>query len=174
MKTDFDYIVIGSGFGGSVSACRLSEKGYKVAVIEQGKRKQAKDFAKSNWNVSKYLWAPLLKCFGPQRLFFFKEVLILGGVGVGGGSLVYANTHMTPDDKFFSNPAWAHIKDWKKTLSPFYDLAKFMLGTTTNSKLYVEDDFLKSVARDMNQIDSFKPTQVGVDRKSTRLNSSHT
>ena len=162
MKTDFDYIVIGSGFGGSVSACRLSEKGYKVAVIEQGKRKQAKDFAKSNWNVSKYLWAPLLKCFGPQRLFFFKEVLILGGVGVGGGSLVYANTHMTPDDKFFSNPAWAHIKDWKKTLSPFYELAKFMLGTTTNSKLYVEDDFLKSVARDMNQINSFKSTQVGV------------
>ena len=162
MKTDFDYIVIGSGFGGSVSACRLSEKGYKVAVIEQGKRKQAKDFAKSNWNISKYLWAPLLKCFGPQRLFFFKEVLILGGVGVGGGSLVYANTHMTPDDKFFRNPVWAHLKDWKKTLSPFYELAKFMLGTTTNSKLYVEDDFLKSVARDMNQINSFKSTQVGV------------
>lgn len=159
---DYDYIVIGSGFGGSVSACRLSEKGYHVAVIEQGKHKRAKDFAASNWNIRKYLWAPLIKCFGPQRLFFFKDVLILGGVGVGGGSLVYANTHMTPDDKFFRNPAWAHIKDWKSVLMPFYGLAKFMLGTTKNPKLYIEDDILRQVASDMNQENSFDSTNVGV------------
>lgn len=161
-KTDFDYIVIGSGFGGSVSACRLSEKGYSVAVLEQGKRKAAKDFTKSNWNIAKYLWLPILKCFGPQKLFFFKDVLILGGVGVGGGSLVYANTHMTPEDPFFKNVAWAHLKDWKTELSPFYNLAKFMLGTTRNKKLYAEDDILKQIAKDMGQVESFHATDVGV------------
>lgn len=162
MSGSFDYIVIGSGFGGSVSACRLAEKGYKVAVLEQGKRKAAKDFAKTNWDVRNYLWAPLLKCFGPQKLFFFKDVLILGGVGVGGGSLVYANTHMTPDDKFFQNPAWAHFKDWKSELSPFYGLAKYMLGTTKNKVLDKEDEILKSVAQDMGQASSYEATDVGV------------
>lgn len=157
-----DYIVIGSGFGGSVSACRLAEKGYSVRVIEQGKRKRADDFPKSNWNVRKYLWAPLIKCFGVQKMFFFKDVLVLGGVGVGGGSLVYANTHMTPDKEFFKNPAWSHIKDWEKELTPFYRLARFMLGTTRYQKSYAEDEFLRQVAKDMGQEDSYRQTDVGV------------
>ena len=98
MATDktFDYIVIGSGFGGSVSAMRLAEKGYSVLVIEKGKRWKTSDFPTTNWNVKKYLWVPLLKCFGFQKLTFFKEVFVISGVGVGGGSLVYANTHMMP------------------------------------------------------------------------------
>src|SRR5262245_9882413 len=116
----YDYIVIGSGFGGSVSSMRLSEKGYSVLVLEKGKRYAAKDFPKTNWNIRKYLWIPMLKCFGIQKLTFFKEVFVISGVGVGGGSLVYANTHMIPDDAFFSNPSWARFKDWKKVLTPYY------------------------------------------------------
>lgn len=151
MSQKFDYIVIGSGFGGSVSAMRLAEKGYSVLVIEKGKRWQANDFPKTNWNVRKYLWLPLLKCFGFQKLTFFKEVFILSGVGVGGGSLVYANTHMMPKESFYTNPIWSHIKDWKTVLAPYYEKAKFMLGSEKYSKEYEEDRILKSVAEDMGR-----------------------
>lgn len=149
MNQKFDYIVIGSGFGGSVSAMRLAEKGYSVLVIEKGKRWKDNDFPKSNWNIRKYLWIPLLKCFGFQKLTFFKEVFILSGVGVGGGSLVYANTHMLPRDSFYTNPIWAHFKDWKQTLAPYFEKAKFMLGSEKYSREYEEDRILKSVADDM-------------------------
>lgn len=158
----YDYIVIGSGFGGSVSACRLSEKGYSVLVLEQGKRKHKNDYAKSNWNAFKYLWAPLFKCFGIQKLNFFKDVLVLSGVGVGGGSLVYANTHMVPDDHFFKNKAWAHLGEWKSTLMPFYALAKHMLGTVENPIISREDEYLKEVATDLGAGDSWKTTDVGI------------
>ncbi len=158
----FDYIIIGSGFGGSVSAMRLSEKGYSVLVIEKGKRYTAKDFPKTNWNIRKYLWIPLLKCFGIQKLTFFKEVFVISGVGVGGGSLVYANTHMIPPDAFFENPAWSHLKDWKKTLLPYYDRAKFMLGTIKYPKHHEEDEVLKEIARDMGKEDSYGNVNVGV------------
>lgn len=158
----FDYIVIGSGFGGSVSAMRLSEKGYKVAVVEMGKRWKADDFPKSNWNIRKFLWLPLLKCFGIQKLDFFRDVFILSGAGVGGGSLVYANTHMVPPDAFFQNNAWSHIKNWKDELMPFYDLAKFMLGTVTNRNFHREDKILQDIAREMNKENSFAGVNVGV------------
>src|ERR1700722_2903513 len=102
-KTEYDYIVIGYGSGGSVSAMRLSEKGYSVLVIEKGKRWNASDFPKTNWSLHKYLWIPLFKFFGFQKLTFFKEVFVLSGVGVGGGSLVYANTHMMPKESFYTN-----------------------------------------------------------------------
>lgn len=161
-QTIYDHIIIGSGFGGSVSAMRLSEKGYKVAVLEKGKRYRQNDFPKTNWNVRKYLWVPLLKCFGFMKLTFFKEVFILSGVGVGGGSLVYANTHFVPPDAFFKNKAWAHIRDWKTTLMPFYQKAKFMLGTTKYPHLYLEDEVLKEVAQDMGRSDSFDTVEVGV------------
>ena len=103
MKT-YDYVIIGSGFGGSVSALRLTEKGYDVAVLEKGKRFTDKDFPKTNRNPRTYLWMPKLKFFGPQNMAFFRESFVLGGVGVGGGSLIYANTHMIPQDEFFNNP----------------------------------------------------------------------
>ncbi|MCO5280280.1 MAG: NAD(P)-binding protein [Chitinophagales bacterium] len=133
-QQEFDYIVIGSGFGGSVSAMRLAEKGYSVLVIEKGKRWKATDFPETDWNLPKYLWLPLLHWFGFQKLTFFKEVFVLSGVGVGGGSLVYANTHMMPKENFYTNPIWGHFKDWKTVLQPYFKKAKFMLGTTQYNK----------------------------------------
>lgn len=147
----FDYIVVGSGFGGSVSAMRLSEKGYKVLVIEKGKRWRNEDYPTSNWNIAKYLWIPLVKCFGIQKLTFFKQVFIISGVGVGGGSLVYANTHMMPKESFYTNKIWAGIKDWKKELFPYYERAKFMLGSSKYNKEYEEDRVLKEVAQEMGR-----------------------
>ena len=158
----YDYIIIGSGFGGSVSAMRLSEKGYSVLVIEKGKRYEAEDFPKTNWRIAKHLWAPLFKCFGILKLTFFKKVFVLSGVGVGGGSLVYANTHMVPADVFFTNPSWGRFKDWKKALMPYYDRAKFMLGTVKYEKNYPEDDVLLEIARDMGKEGSYDKVNVGV------------
>jgi cholesterol oxidase len=151
MSGAFDYIVVGSGFGGSVSAMRLAEKGYSVLVIEKGKRWAAEDFPTTNWNLRKYLWMPLLRCFGFQKLTFFREVFVISGVGVGGGSLVYANTHMMPKDSFYTNPVWSHFKDWKSVLSPYYERARFMLGSEKFTKEYPEDQLLKSVAEDMGR-----------------------
>jgi cholesterol oxidase len=163
MKETYDYIVIGSGFGGSVSAMRLAEKGYSVLVIEKGKRWQAKDFPKTNWNLRKYLWLPALRWFGIQKLTFFREVFVISGVGVGGGSLVYANTHMMPKPPFYTHPIWSHFKDWKSSLEPYFKTAKFMLGTTTYEKESTEDRLLREVAADMGKADSFKPVDgVGV------------
>jgi len=149
--TSFDFIIVGSGFGGSVSALRLSEKGYRVLVIEKGKRWSPADFPKSNWNFRQYLWIPLLRCFGFQRLSFFREVFILSGVGVGGGSLVYANTHMMPKEKFYTHPIWVHFKDWHTVLAPFFEKAKAMLGSTRYEKEGPEDRVLKAVAADMGR-----------------------
>src|SRR5262252_9658896 len=103
---DYDFVVIGSGFGGSVTAMRLAQKGYRVAVVEAGKCWHAKDFPKSNWNAFKYLWAPRVRCFGIQNITLLKGVMVLHGAGVGGGSLVYANTLMRPDDAVFEDATW--------------------------------------------------------------------
>lgn len=163
MPEQVDYIVVGSGFGGSVSAMRLAEKGYSVLVIEKGKRWKSTDFPKSNWNTRKYLWMPLLRCFGFQKLTFFREVFVISGVGVGGGSLVYANTHMMPRDTFYQNPIWAHFKDWKSVLAPYFERARFMLGSEKYSKEYEEDRILKSVADDMGRGSSYgRVDYVGV------------
>ena len=165
----YDHIVIGSGFGGSVSSMRLSEKGYDVLVLEMGKRWEANDFPKSNWNIRKFLWAPALKAFGIQRINFLNRIMVLGGAGVGGGSLVYANTHMFPPDEFFNNPAWSHLRNWKETLTPFYEKARFMLGSTKYEKEGPEDLVLKEIAADMGQSETYKTVDhVGVylgDRK---------
>jgi len=162
MDKIYDYVIVGSGFGGSVSAMRLSEKGYEVAVLEKGKKYETKDFPKTNWEIKKYLWMPLLRCFGFQKLTFFREAFIISGVGVGGGSLVYANTLMQPSDKFYNNKIWAHLKDWKKTLDPFYDKARFMLGVVRSPKFYDADYALKEVAADMGRESSFEGVNVGV------------
>lgn len=162
-ENTYDYIVIGSGFGGSVSAMRLAEKGYSVLVIEKGKRWQANDFPKSDWQLRKYLWIPLLKFFGIQKLTFFNQVFVISGVGVGGGSLVYANTHMMPKENFYTNKLWAHFKDWKSVLAPYFERAKFMLGTTQYKKDNAEDLVLKEVAEEMGYGHTYKSVDgVGV------------
>lgn len=159
---DYDYIIIGSGFGGSVSAMRLSEKGYKCLVIEKGRRTKTEDMPKSDWEVGKYLWLPALRLFGMMKLTFFKEVFVISGTGVGGGSLIYANTHMFPPDEFFNNPVWAGYKNWKETLLPFYEKAKFMLGTMKFDRFQAEDEILREVAIDMGKGDTFGGVNVGV------------
>jgi cholesterol oxidase len=158
----YDYIVIGSGFGGAVSSMRLAEKGYSVLTLEKGRDLQAKDFPKTNWNIRKFFWAPIIKCFGLQQLTIFKDLLVLSGVGVGGGSLVYANTLMFPPDDFFNNPIWSDLKDWKQTLSPFYDKARTMLGVTPNPLINREDDILKEIAKDMNRQQHYSHVDVAV------------
>ena len=159
---DYDFLVIGSGFGGSVSALRLSEKGYRVGVLERGMRYRAEDFPKTNWNIRKSLWIPLLRCFGILRLSLFRDVFVLSGSGVGGGSLVYANTLYVPPDAFFQAPQWAGMRDWKATLMPHYRRAQFMLGVTQNEFESEPDRLLAEVAGDMGRGDTYVRTPVGV------------
>ncbi len=159
----YDYIVIGSGFGGSVSSLRLAEKGYSVLLIEQGKRYDPGDFPKSNWNLSRYLWVPFLRFFGFQKLSFFSTASIMSGTGVGGGSLVYANTLYIPPDEFFKNNSWNKYGDWKQTLEPFYEKASFMLGRVKYSKVNIEDRILQEVASEMNAGATFDTVHVGVN-----------
>jgi cholesterol oxidase len=159
----YDFIVIGSGFGGSVASLRLVEKGYKVLTIEQGKRFNPSDFPKTNWNLSKYLWLPSLRFFGFQKLSFYTTASILSGTGVGGGSLVYANTLYIPKDEFFSNSSWARFGNWKTILEPFYTRASFMLGRKKYTKLNVEDLAFEAVSKEMNAHDTFETVYVGVN-----------
>ena len=158
----YDYVIIGSGFGGSVSAMRLAEKGYSVLVLERGKRYEDKDFPKTNWNIWKFLWLPPLRCFGIMQFSFFRNILALHGDGVGGGSLVYANVLVRPDDEIFKNPTWMHLQDWKAILAPHYDTAERMLGVTENPRQWPADAVLKEVATQMGVQSTFQPTRVGV------------
>jgi cholesterol oxidase len=162
--TDFDYdvLVIGSGFGGSVTALRLTEKGYRVGVLEAGARFTDADFADNSWDLKKYLYAPSAGCYGIQRIDMVKDCMILAGAGVGGGSLVYANTLYEPLEPFYKDPAWSHITDWKSELAPYYDQAKRMLGVTQYAKMTPADEVMKEVAERMGRGDTFHPTPVGV------------
>ena len=164
MSTDFDYdvLVIGSGFGGSVSALRLTEKGYRVGVLEAGARFEDKDFAATSFDVQKYLFRPEVGCYGIQRIDALKDALILSGAGVGGGSLVYANTLYEPLPAFYRDPQWRDITDWKDELAPHYDQAKRMLGVVENPLRTPSDDVMEKVANDMGVGDTFHPTPVGV------------
>jgi cholesterol oxidase len=157
-----DFVIIGSGFGGSISAMRLTEKGYDVLLLERGKRFRDEDFAKSDWNLWKHQWIPALRCFGIWQNTLLNGIMILHGSGVGGGSLVYANVLMEPDDKLFSAPAWSHLADWKALLKPHYGTAKRMLGVTPNPRFWPADDALKAVASGLQQGDTFRRTDVGV------------
>jgi len=158
----FDFVIVGSGFGGSVSAMRLAQKGYKVAVVEAGKRWQASDFPKTNWNAFKYLWAPRLGCFGIQNITLLKGVMVLHGSGVGGGSLVYANTLMRPQASVFADPAWSRSVAWEQELAPHFETARRMLGVSENRALMAGEDSLRRVAERMGCADTFHPTEVGV------------
>jgi cholesterol oxidase len=157
----YDYIVIGSGFGGSVSAMRLSQKGYKVVVIESGKMWNEDDFADRNWNIRKYLWMPKIGLYGIQRMNFLNNVVILGGAGVGGGSLNYGNTLYIPPDDFFKKDSVIRLGG-KKTLLPYYELAKKMLGAVVNPKLTPQDYLLRDTAAEYKREDTFQSTCVGV------------
>jgi cholesterol oxidase len=159
--TDFDYIVIGSGFGGSVSALRLAEKGYRVAVLEKGREWQTKDFPKTNWRIKKYLWIPQIGCYGYQMLTLFKHAMIVHGSGVGGGSLVYANQLLTPPDEVFESRDWG-FDDVKNTLMPHYETARQMLGATVSPQVGKADRLLKEVGIEMTGKDTFHKNDVGI------------
>jgi cholesterol oxidase len=158
----YDVVVIGSGFGGSVSALRLTEKGYRVGVLEAGRRYRTGEFAETNWDVKRFIWGPRFGLYGIQRLNLLSNVLVLSGAGVGGGSLVYANTLYEPHDAFFTDPQWSSITDWKMELAPFYALARKMLGVTQASADTPADDVMRQVADRLGVAETFQPTPVGV------------
>ncbi|HEY8789397.1 MAG TPA: GMC family oxidoreductase N-terminal domain-containing protein, partial [Actinopolymorphaceae bacterium] len=159
---DYDVVVVGSGFGGSVTALRLAEKGYRVHVIESGRRFADEDFAKTSWDLRRYLWAPRLKCFGVQRIHRLPDVMILAGAGVGGGSLNYANTLYVPPAAFFQDPQWADITDWQAELAPHYETASRMLGVVTNPCDGPVEQIMRQTADDLGVGDTFTKTPVGV------------
>jgi len=158
----YDFVIIGSGFGGSVSAMRLTEKGYKVLVLERGKRFEDKDFPKTNWIFWKYLWNPALRSFGAFQISVLGGLFIFHGAGVGGGSLGYANVLIEPDDDLFKAHGWRDLADWKTVLRPHYETAKHMLGVTRNPRLWPADNVLKTIAEDIGRGETFKSVDVGV------------
>lgn len=160
---DFDQVIIGSGFGGSVSALRLTEKGHRVLILEMGKRRNDKDFPKTNLDKKNYIWMPQIGWKGVTKFTYNNKASIIHGIGVGGGSQVYANVHLIPEDEVFSSPAWSKTRsDWKDTLAPYYSLAQRMLGTTHNEYTNIADDTLREVAEEMGYGDSFKTVDTGV------------
>ena len=159
---DYDVLVVGSGFGGSVSALRLTEKGYRVGVLEAGACFDESSYPATSWDLKRFLFAPQVGCYGIQRIDVLKDCVILSGAGVGGGSLVYANTLYEPLDAFYRDPSWSHITDWRDELAPYYDQAKRMLGVTTNPTMTPSDDVMKQVAEEMGVGETFRRTPVGV------------
>jgi len=155
-------VVVGSGFGGSVAALRLAEKGYRVHVIESGRRFADDDFATTSWNLRRYLWAPRLRCFGITRIHRLPDVMILAGAGVGGGSLNYANTLYVPPAAFFQDPQWAHITDWQAELAPHYETASRMLGVVTNPCDGPVEQIMRESAQALGVGETFRQTPVGV------------
>jgi cholesterol oxidase len=160
--THWDFVIVGSGFGGSVSALRLTEKGYRVLVLEKGRRFDKKDFPTSNWDVRRWLWQPEVGMRGIFQMSFLPHVTILHGVGVGGGSLVYANTLPLPKDDFFEKGSWAGLADWKKELARHYATARTMLGAAPNPSLTRGDKVLKEIAEEIGRGEHWKPTDVAV------------
>lgn len=161
-ELDYDVVVVGSGFGGSVAALRLSEKGYRVGVLEAGRWYTRETLPKTSWDVRSFLWAPKLGCYGIQRIHLLRNVVILAGAGVGGGSLNYANTLYEPLDEFFTDPQWGGITDWKAELAPYYDQARRMLGVRQNPSVTPSDEHMRAAAERMGVGRTFRLTPVGV------------
>src|SRR2546423_12515421 len=159
---EYDVVVVGSGFGGSVTALRLAEKGYRVAVLEAGRRFADDELPETSWRLRRFLWAPALGCYGIQRISLLSNVLVLSGAGVGGGSLVYANTLYRPPPPFYRDPQWTDITDWSAELAPWYDQAERMLGVNTYARTTRADEAMRKVAERMGVGDTFHPTPVGV------------
>ncbi|WP_262056168.1 GMC oxidoreductase [Streptomyces sp. STR69] len=159
---DYDVIVVGSGFGGSVTALRLTEKGYRVGVLEAGRRFTRESLPRNSWDLKNYLWAPKLNLYGIQRIHLLGNVMVLAGAGVGGGSLNYANTLYVPPKPFFEDPQWRDITDWQEELGPYYDQARRMLGVRLNPTMTPSDVHLKAAAQRMGVGDTFHMAPVGV------------
>lgn len=162
MTLDADVLVVGSGFGGSVAALRAVEKGHRVLVLEAGRRFADADLPRTTWDLRRFLWAPRLGCTGIQRIRLLRDVLVLSGAGVGGGSLVYANTLYPPPPSFYADPQWRGITDWQAELGPHLDQASRMLGVADNPDTTVADEVFAEVARDMGVGQTFRLTPVGV------------
>ncbi|MER7168492.1 GMC family oxidoreductase [Micromonospora sp. NPDC000207] len=162
MADDYDVVIIGSGFGGSVSALRLTEKGYRVGVLEAGRRFTDEEFPQTSWRLRRYLYAPALGCYGLLRISLLRHAMVLSGAGVGGGSLGYANTLYEPPSAFFTDPQWASVTDWAAELAPWYDQAKRMLGVTVNPVTTTADRALRAVADDLGVGHTYRRTPVGV------------
>ena len=158
----YDFIIIGSGFGGSVSALRLTEKGYRVLVIEKGRRFAPGEFANSNRDLKNWMWNPTLGFRGIFEMSFLRHVTVLHGVGVGGGSLTYACTLPTPKDSFFDAPSWSKLADWKHELAPHYETAKRMLGAATNPRETPGDRVIRELATEDGREHHHHPTEVAV------------
>jgi cholesterol oxidase len=158
----WDFIIVGSGFGGSVSALRLAEKGYRVLVLEKGRRFAPEDFARTNWDLRRWMWLPALGLRGIFQMSFLEHLTVLHGVGVGGGSLVYANTLPRPKTPFFRAPSWSHLADWEAELDPHYATARRMLGSTPNPSVTRGDRVLAEIARDIGREKDHNPTEVAV------------
>ncbi|MGA8224294.1 MAG: FAD-dependent oxidoreductase [Candidatus Acidiferrales bacterium] len=161
-RDEYDVVIIGSGFGGSVSALRLTEKGYRVAVLEAGRRFSDDALPKNSWHLRSFLWAPAIGCLGILRMSLLKDAFILSGAGVGGGSLGYAQTLYEPNAQFYVDPQWAHITEWRPELAPYFDLAKRMLGVTANSMITQSDEVLRDIANEMGVGHTFRMAEVGV------------
>src|SRR5690242_5592843 len=156
MAADYDVLVIGSGFGGSVTALRLTEKGYRVGVLEAGARLADGDFADTSWDLKRFLFKPGLGCYGIQRIEMVRDCFILAGAGVGGGSLVYANTLYEPLDPFYTESTWADLTDWKAELAPYFDQAKRMLGVVENPFVTPADQVMQRVAGEMGIVHTYR------------------
>ena len=159
---DYDFIIVGSGFGGSVAGLRLVEKGYRVLMLEKGSELTAADFPRTNWNLKRWMWVPWVGFRGLFKMTFFRHVTVLSGVGVGGGSLTYACTHPVPSDSFFTASSWAHLADWKQELQPFYTEAKRMLGVTPVPFETTPDRVISRIAQKRGQPQAHHPTEVAV------------
>lgn len=162
MEQIYDYVIIGSGFGGSVAAMRLTEKGYSVLVLEKGKRFTEETYAKTNWQFWKYLWMPALRAHGILQISILKGVMVLHGAGVGGGSLGYSNVLEVPNDETFATPAWNTPIAWGQALRPHYETAQHMLGVERNNKLWKADNVLREIAESRGMGHTFRTTDVGV------------
>ncbi|NVK23703.1 MAG: GMC family oxidoreductase [Gammaproteobacteria bacterium] len=172
IKYDVDQVVVGSGFGGAVSALRLTEKGNRVLILEKGKRRKDKDYPESSGDIKNYIWQPSLGLYGTTQLSFTRKVTVIHGIGVGGGSQVYANVHFVPQPEVFQSPPWRKIRnDWFEQLLPFYQLAKNMLGTAKNTYTNIADDTLKQVARDLGTEHSYRTVDTGVYFPTSIINS---
>src|SRR3954454_19027298 len=159
---DYDVVIVGSGFGGSVSALRLTEKGYRVGVLEAGRRYTPQTLPKTSWDLRAFLWAPTLGLRGIQRITLLKDIIVLSAAGVGGGSLVYANTLYQPPARFFADERWSGITDWARELEPHYDQASRMLGVTVQPTMTPSDKVVETVAKEMGVGGTFRRTPVGV------------